>query len=208
MQIRVQIDTKALQQRTLRESKRLAYSTAQALNRTAKTVQLAEQANLDRKFTVRKHTFMYRLIKIKQWANVKAARPFVEIFVDSAKARVLLGIFEEGGEKQPAVGKEVAVPVTGGPARRSFAAGVAQDFTFRAMNLKQKRGANIWQGRQGTYEIPGVGVFQHIAGQLKGAWLYVFKRRPKLRKTLGFGEVAAKEFSAEFEKEFRRAYRS
>jgi hypothetical protein len=40
VQVKAQIDTKALKARTQRETKRLAFSTAQALNETAKKSRL------------------------------------------------------------------------------------------------------------------------------------------------------------------------
>jgi len=62
--IKIDIDVRGLEARTLLESKRLAYSTATAVNRTMLEIQREERAELDRRFTIRKNDFMYRLIKI------------------------------------------------------------------------------------------------------------------------------------------------
>ena len=68
--IKIDIDVRGLEARTLLESKRLAYSTATAINRTMLEIQREERAELDRRFTIRKNDFMYRLIKIFTFAMV------------------------------------------------------------------------------------------------------------------------------------------
>lgn len=212
MQIKVQIDAKALKARTHREAKRLAFSTAQALNETAKEIQTAERVNLDRKFTVRKVGFLYRLIKITAFASPRKGRPFAEVAIDPTKKRVLLGIFEKGGEKEPAKGKTVAVPLTGGPARPSFNQPVQDEFTFRKLRFRRHRtktGKAQWKGEQRTFIIPGLGVLQRVGGKAKGTaarLIYAFQRRPRLKALLDFTEIALRTFNREFAHEFRKAY--
>jgi hypothetical protein len=212
MKINVKIDTKALKARTEREAKRLAFSTAQALNETAKEIQTAERVNLDRKFTVRKAGFLYRLIKITAFASPRRGRPFAEVAIDPTKKRVLLGIFEKGGEKEPAKGKSVAVPLTGSPARPTFKQPVREEFTFRKLRFRRHRtktGKVQWKGEQRTFIIPGLGVLQRVGGKAKSSvakLIYAFERRPRLKALLDFTEVAVRTFSREFEQQFRRAY--
>jgi hypothetical protein len=220
MRIDVKFDTSALKAKTERETKRLAYNTAQALNETAKAVQLEERANLDRKFTIRKPAFMYRLIKIFTFASAKLGRPFVEIGIDPTKSRVLLGLFEKGGEKQPVKGKSVAVPLTGGPARPSFPQSVAAAFRFTALRLHRRGGRKVKRfhpsalapapapqfiGAQRTFQIPKLGIFQRIAEGLRGVYLYV--RRPKLDARLDFFKIAKQTIAREWPVQFRKAYR-
>jgi hypothetical protein len=209
MQIRVKIDAAALKARTEREAKRLAFSTAQALNETAKEIQTAERVNLDRKFTIRKAGFMYHLIKITAFASPRKGRPFAEVAIDPTKKRVLLGIFERGGERLPAKGKNVAVPVTGGPARPTFPQPVQEQFTFKALKLrrKQRRRAGAQpqiKGQQHTFLIPGAGVFQRVRDTVRAVYLFI--RRPKLDKRLEFEPIARRIFSREWEKQFRKAF--
>lgn len=211
MRINVKIDTKALKARTQREAKRLAFSTAQALNETAKEIQTAERVNLDRKFTVRKAGFMYRLIKITAFASPRKGRPFAEVAIDPTKKRVLLGIFERGGEKEPAKGKSVAVPLTGGPARPSFKQPVREEFTFRKLRFRRhstKTGKVQWKGEKRTFIIPGLGVLQRVGGKTKSSaakLIYAFQRRPRLKALLSFTEIAVRTFKREFERQFRKA---
>jgi hypothetical protein len=212
VQIKVQIDTKALKARTEREAKRLAFSTAQALNETAKEIQTAERVNLDRKFTVRKAGFLYRLIKITAFASPRKGRPFAEVAIDPTKKRVLLGIFEKGGEKEPAKGKSVAVPLTGGPARPSFKQPVQEEFTFRNLRFRRHRtktGKVQWRGEQSTFIIPGQGALQRVGGKAKSSvarLVFAFQRRPRLKRLLEFTDIAVRTFADKWERQFRRAY--
>jgi hypothetical protein len=183
MRFDVQIDPSALTARTLREAKNLVYSTSQALNAVAKDVQTAERVHLDRTYHLRKAGFMYRLIKIFQFSNARQGIPFVEIGVD-AKTRVLLGIFETGGERQPFKGKHVAVPITGGEARPSEMSTIPAEFTFQQMKFKKHvtaTGKTQWKGENGTFLIPNVGVFQRTAHLSKTS------RRGNRAKTPGSG---------------------
>ncbi|MCI0620296.1 MAG: hypothetical protein L0387_01240 [Acidobacteria bacterium] len=213
MKINVKIDTKALKATTQREARRLAFSTAQALNETAKEVQTAERVQLDRTFQVRKAGFIYRLIKITSWASARQGRPYAEVAVDNTKKRVLLSTFEEGGVKEPAKGKHVAVPITGEAARPSFASTIEEGLTFKGMKFRKhvtKRGKVQWKGRRGTFIIPDLGVLQRTAGKAKSSIarvIYSFQNRPKLKAVLNFVETARATFDRQWERQFRRAYR-
>jgi hypothetical protein len=213
MKINVKIDTSALKARTHREAKRLAFSTAQALNETAKEIQTAERVNLDQKFTVRKAGFLYRLIKITAFASPRNGRPFAEVAIDPSKKRVLLSLFEKGGEKEPTKGKSVAVPLTGGPARPSFKQPVQDEFTFRKLRFRRHRnktGKVQWKGEKRTFIIPGLGVLQRVGGKAKSSaakLIYAFQRRPRLKALLHFTEIAVRAFNREFEQRFRKALR-
>jgi len=212
----MKFDTSALKVKTEREIKRLAYNTALALNETAKAVQLEERANLDRKFTVRKATFMYRLIKIFKFASARQNRPFAEIGIDPTKQRVLLQRFEKGGERPPFKGERVAVPVTGGPARPTFPQSVAAAFRFTALRLKPRirsrrfhprvlAAAPQLAGAQQTFSIRGRGIFQRVGDAIRAVYLFV--RRPKIDRRLDFIGIAKRAIAREWPGQFRKAYR-
>jgi len=235
MRIDVKFDTSALKVKTEREIKRLAYNTAQALNETAKAVQLEERANLDRKFTIRKPTFMYRLIKIFKFASARQGRPFVEIGIDTSKQRALLSFFEKGGIKKPVKGKSVGVPVTGEAARPTFRQSVIPQLQIGKLRFrghKTKRGKIQWKGLYRTFiiplgnystkpmgsgwltggrpkhrkeQIPGPGILQRTTAGIRR--IYLFVRRPKLQQILKFSELAIKTINKEWPEQFRRAYR-
>jgi hypothetical protein len=183
MRFDVQIDPSALKARTLREAKNLAYSTSQALNAVAKDVQTAERVHLDQTYHLRKAGFMYRLIKIFGFSNARQGTPFVEIGIDQ-KTRVLLGVFEQGGERRPFKGKNVAVPITGSEARPSEMSTIPGEFTFQKMKFRKHvtaTGKEQWKGENGTFLIPNVGVFQRTAQLSKTS------RRGNRTKTPGGG---------------------
>lgn len=225
MRINVTIDSRHLKARTSREVKRLAYSTSQAINETAKAVQLAERANLDRKFQIRKASFMYRLVKITAWASPRRARAYAEVKIDDTKQRVILGQFEEGQDKVSEFGKHVAVPLTGSKARPSFAQNVPTSMSFRSLDFQRHvtAGGKVqWKGKRRTFLIPEVGVFQRGGGlknrgrsrkRFKGlraatkvTMLYSFKKKAPIEAKLEFHNVAVATFDREFDRQFMRAF--
>ncbi len=209
------------------QGKNLAYSTAQALNDTAKEAQADERERVQQVFTVRNPQFILRLIKIGQFASVKSNRPFVDIFIDQRplKSKVLLPIFERGGEKTSDFGGNVAVPITGGPARPTFATPVAPRWRVPALRfVKGKESLNkkigvlphaaaiqkanssgaVWKGRLGTYLIPNVGIFQRVGN--KSVLVYTFKKSVRLDNRLQFGATVEKTFNAVYRDNFERIF--
>ena len=101
MKIDVQIDSTKLILRLRNGQRRLAYATVNAINNTAKRIQVAERQRVEKEFTVRKKNFVLRQAAvIKPFANVKQGRPFAEIAVGQ-KPRLLLSAFERGAERKP-----------------------------------------------------------------------------------------------------------
>lgn len=135
--INVDIDPSRLKTRSIREQKRLAYAVAGSINAATKDVQLSERADMDRKFKIRKAGFMYRLIKIQQFATVNKNIPFAILGIDNTKERVLLSIFEDGGVKVPFKGKNVAQPITNRAARPSWGDSVPESMTFKRLAFKR-----------------------------------------------------------------------
>jgi len=210
MRIDVKFDQSKLKARTLREAKRLAFNTAQALNETIKEIQIAERINLERKFTLRRSTFMHRLIKIFHFASARKGRAFAEIGIDNKK-RVLLSQFEKGGVKKPVKGATVAVPITGEAARPRFAESVVERFAFRRLRLRKRKtkGGARFAGRLGTYIVPGVGVFHRVTQGVKqkAQILYAFVSKPRLDPILEFRKIAERTFRREWPEQVKRAFR-
>ena len=206
MRIDVKFDTRELKARTLREAKRLAFNTAQALNETVKEIQVAERINLERKFTLRRPTFMHRLIKIFHFASARKGKPFAEVGIDEKK-RVLLSQFEKGGIKKAVKGGAVAVPITGEAARPRFAEPVRGRFAFRRLRFRKRKTKSGLQfvGKEGTFILPGVGVFRRVERTV--SLLYGFVRRPRLDPILEFRKIAERTFRKEWPIQFKRAFR-
>src|SRR5689334_19525028 len=153
--------------------KRMAYAVVNAMNATAKEIQKEERERVRQQFTVRKNDFIMReavVIRGAQggsgFASVGKTRFEVRIAVGQ-KARLLLSGFESGDERRPVKGRNVAVPLTGGPARPSFSSSVpGSGFEFRDLDLRQvtgagrskrKRrsaGATQWKGARRTFVLP------------------------------------------------------
>jgi len=219
---KIKIDDTNLKQR-FNVAKSIAYGTANAINATAKTVQAAEQENVKKKFHVRKPDFILRQAAIiKPFASVNQGRPYAEISVGQ-KDRLLLSMFERGGERRAFIGANQAVPITGSPARPSADASVPQNMQIKSLNMTPELHASVkaqaksikgstrsetarlrktfkhasasgqpWQGRDRTYLIPGVGVFQRTGpGKRDSTLLYRFKPVVQLKPTLGFVGIAS-----------------
>jgi hypothetical protein len=219
--IKFDIDIRGLEAKTLLESKRLAYSTATAINRTMQEIQREERAELDRRFTIRKNDFMYRLIKIFTFAKVfKGIGPqqvYGEMGIDH-KNRTLLDQFVEGGFKEPVAGKSVGVPVTGGAARPSFSDPVVAALQLSKINLHPrvlKDGTTqlVTEQDGGLFTLPNVkhgttprGLFQKTGDVIRA--MYLFIQRPALKRRYDFLGIAERVFNEVFDREFDRAYKS
>jgi len=196
-------------------SKRMAYAVANAMNATAKEIQKAERARVRQEFTVRKEDFLMRqaaVIRGEQggsgFASVGKARFEVRIAVGQ-KDRLFLSGFEAGDERRPRKGKNVAVPVTGGPARPTFGTSVESTaFTFGRLGLRRagsrgrKRsgaaslpvgGKPQWKGANRTFQIgqtakmPKGGIFQRIGpGRDDIRVVYSFQPPKRLERRLRF----------------------
>lgn len=192
MRIEIKIDAEKLKAKTLREQKRLAFSTAQALNDTAKDVQAAIQGRVKELFRIRKkagggsssefadatgdqpsrgeRSFIVRSIKIFAFANVKKGRIFAEVGIQN-RPRLLLSKFETGGTREPFVGKRVAVPTEEGAREGSLDNPVAPELTFKRLGFKThttKSGKKQVKGKERTFILsstaahPDGGVYQRV----------------------------------------------
>lgn len=234
LQVKAEFDIRGLKAKTERETRRLAFSTARALNETIKRVQLEERANLETEFTIRQPRFMERRIKIFTFASPKRGFPFAEIGIDP-KPRLILGLFEKGGKRRPFKGKRrVAVPITGGPARPTFAQTVPAELRLGKLRFRRHRtrtGKFQFKGpkrtfilRGGDTRTPGVYIrggalktrgrkrFVGRGGRLLESTtnvrlLYKFEEPPTLKPRLGFVELARQVIREEWPRQFNAAFR-
>jgi hypothetical protein len=219
--MKIDIDIRGLEAKSLLESKRLAYSTTTAINRTMLEIQREERAELDRRFTIRKNDFMYRLIKIFRFAAVfKGTGPqllYGEIGIDH-KDRTLLDQFVEGGFKEPVRGQSVGVPITGSAARPSFSDPVVAAFQLSKIHLHPrvlKDGTTqlVSEEDGGIFSLPDVrhgtkprGLFQKTGDVIRA--MYLFVQRPALSRRYDFLGIAERVYNETFDREFDRAYKS
>ena len=222
MKIDLNIDAKQLEERFGLTAKNLAYATVNAVNKTALQVQQQAQQNVKSRFTLRKPDFILRQAAIiKPFASVGQNRAYAEIQVGQ-KERLLLSDFEKGGQRAPFIGKNVAVPITGSPARPGFSSPVVGNLRITALGLQPSLSAaqrqqrrsikggtaaqtramrkdftkaagagQVWKGKERTYMIPNLGVFQRTGPSKRDTtMLYKFVPRPQLKPTLGFLAMA------------------
>lgn len=188
--------------------RKVPYVTNNALTVTAKEVVETERAALTREFQVRKQ-FILNRVQIVKYSRPNDLWTMVAINQNVAGGELLLTMFEQGGEKTSEFGPEVAVPMTGGPARPAFAQTVRPSLMYKALNIEKRitaLGKVQWKGDRRTFVIPGVGIFQRGSGKRKGkraargdgekrgdgeiTLLYSFHRSVPLRARMHFVAVA------------------
>jgi hypothetical protein len=224
MKINADFVLTGLQERFGLSQKQLAYSVANAVNRTAKDLQKQEQENARAKLHLRggsgEQLILRSVAKIYQFASPTKGIATAIIGIDTPKPRMVLAALELGGTKQPFLGGRVAVPITGSPARpsmdapvnpalmianlhltphlsasekahrRSIKGGSAKETrSLRADYTRSRGGSAPWQGKQRTYMIPAIGIFQRT-GKGSTTLIYKFVPRPQLRPRLGFRTLA------------------
>lgn len=182
MDIRVKVDTARFNDLAKNYPRNLAFSTANAINDTAKDAQKAIREHMAQVFHIRSansKAFLDRSIKIMVWANVRGGRPYAIIGIDnkaSGRRAKLLSMFEEGGTRTAQVGRRVAVPRVGtGGARPSIESQINPNWLIQSLNMhkaptaprhalsgnprnvKRRKGQassyQFWQGANGTFML-------------------------------------------------------
>lgn len=212
MKISVDIDTEQVVKLTAAVLRQLPYATNSAITRTAKEAVDAGQKEVAADLTIRKR-FILNRIKILQYSKVNNLTAIVGIDTKVQGSPLILSFLEEGGEKQPQLGSEIAVPLTGEAARPTFQDLIPNALKYKALRVDQLK------GRQRTFVIPNVGVFQRIAkGDSPSATvlIYSFKSSARLPQHIAvraaFLKVIGERFDAIFTEEFvkeilKKAYR-
>lgn len=234
MKIDLSIDPKDLKTLAQMGEKKIAYGVINAINETAKQLQKTQRTELARRFKLRKKAFMLRMAAvIKPFASVKKGLPYAEIAVGQ-KPRLLLSEYERGFKRTPFTprAKHVAVPITGGPARPTWAQSVPKELTFQRLRLKEdkkkggkrkatdvtftqtKRGQ--WKGRLRTFilkstkKAPLGGVYQRVgSGPGDIRMVYSFSEPRWVKARLRFMQTVHKKairwFKANMETEVTKA---
>lgn len=212
MKISVDIDTEQVVKLTAAVLRQLPYAMNSAITRTAKEAVDAGQKEVAADLTVRKR-FILNRIKILQYSKVNNLTAIVGIDTKVQGSPLILSFLEEGGEKQPQLGSDIAVPLTGELARPTFQSLIPNPLKYKNLRFERRK------GRQRTYVVPNVGVFERIAkGDSPGATvlIYSFKSSARLPQHIAvraaflkvIGERFNPIFSEEFVKEIlKKAYR-
>jgi hypothetical protein len=213
VKISVDIDVEQVVRLTATVLRQLPYATNNAITRTAKEAVTAGQNEVLADLTLRKR-FILNRIKILQYSKVNNLTAIIGIDTKVQGAPLLLSFLEEGGEKTPQHGTDIAIPLTGGVARPTF-----QDPVRTALRYTNLRFNSNRKGRLKTFVIPNVGVFQRVGvGDSPDATVLIYSFKPsaklpphiKLRAAMlkVIGERFSPIFSEEFVKEIlKKAYR-
>jgi hypothetical protein len=142
--------------------RKIPFATNNALTRTATELVQVERDELKTEFQVRKQ-FILNRVRITKYSKPGDLWTRVEIDKNVSGGELLLTMFEEGGAKLPEHGSELAVPLTGGPARPSFSQSVRPSLLYKGLNMQKHTtagGSIQYKGDRRTFVIPGVGIFQ------------------------------------------------
>jgi hypothetical protein len=202
MKINVEIDTDEVVRLTAAVLRQLPYATSKAITRTAKEAVEAGQQEVTADLTMRKK-FIISRIRILQYAKPGNLTAIVGLDANVQGAPLILGFLEEGGEKTPLHGNELAIPITGEPARPSFQQSVPT--ALRYTNLRFDKG----RGRKRTYIVPNVGIFQRIASGRSPestVLLYSFKPSAHLPKHTALKAAMLKVFGERFDPIFTEEF--
>ena len=194
---------------------KLPFLAVRAINDTGKDVQRVVQDSLPQRFTVRKGEFIRRQVKffgasfnsatgVGKWE----ARVGIGIGKALGGSPLLLPRFETGGTRGGVKGGGVAVPLVGG-ARPAQAASVPEALFIQRLqlrrpargrprkNAKPRAGQAVRVGLLGTYQVPGVGIFQRTVGRV-ARLLYAFKPTVRLPARLEFYRTAKRVIDTNF----------
>jgi len=188
----------------------LRIAAANALNATAKKIQVAERAHVRDVFRLRPRggKFILRQATVIQtpWASARPGGLAVTVKVGEA-ARLLLKQFESGEAKQPQPGRSaIAIPRQGSPARPTFSENVPRRMFVESFRLQRQGKRTI--GAKRTFVEPGRGIMQQQPGKAKPIVLYLFRHEARLDRRLQFVAIARRHVAAFyplFEAEVARA---
>jgi len=188
--------------------RKIPYATNNALGRTARELVQVERDELKVEFQVRKQ-FILNRVQVTKWPRPESLWTQVSINKNVQGGELLLTMFEDGGEKTPEAGSEIAVPLTGGAARPTFAQTVRPSLLYKALGMQRhttELGKIQYKGDRRTFVIPGVGIFQRNSGKRRGSrakpgdasgrdesgatLIYSFKRSVPLRAQMHFVRTA------------------
>lgn len=205
MKIDLDVDISSAVKLTEKILRKLPYVLNDSITDTAKLVVAAEQDQLRKEFTIRKN-FLTGRFRVLEYSRVSNLTAVVGIDDRVQGAPLLLGFFEEGGEKTPTAGPEIAIPLTGEAARPTFQSIVPSALLYKNLRIgvKVQGKTAIFPGLQNTYLVEGVGVFQRSGSSSE--LIYSFKQSAPLHKRTHMIELAHQVINASFARIFNRNF--
>jgi hypothetical protein len=209
MQINTQIDISGAVDLASRILKKIPYATNTALTAVGKEIIQAEKDDLARIFQIRKQ-FILNRVRILQYSRANNLVMVIGIDKNVQGGPLLLTEFEEGGVKTPTAGPDIAIPITGGAARPTFAENIPRRLLYEQLKIQRmttKGGKLQHKGAKRTFVIEGVGVFQRTGpGRNDMQLLYKFKTSAQLRQRMRFRAIAQAIFNERFRTLWNQAF--
>lgn len=147
--------------------KKVPYATNNALTRVAKELVDVERDELKTEFQVRKNFILSR-VRITKYSRPNDLWTRVAIDRNVQGGPLLLTMFEDGGEKEPEHGSELAVPPTGSAVRPSFSQAQTPSLKYQSLKITPHTtvgGRVQFKGDKRTFVIAGIGVFQRTTSR-------------------------------------------
>lgn len=167
--IKIDVNTDDVVRLTGEALRQMPYALNNAITRTATEAAEAARAEAAAHLQIRKQ-FLLRRIRILHYSRAANLTAVIGVDENVQGSPLIIGFLEEGqsGEKKGSLGAGVAVPLTGSPARPSFPESVTPRLFYKRLQMERhvtESGAIQWKGKQRTFVIPGVGVFQRVGGR-------------------------------------------
>lgn len=158
MNIKVDVQTESLVRLTSEVLRQLPYAANNAITRTANEAAIAAQREAGSHLQIRKN-FLLRRIRVLSYSRVSNLTAVIGVDPNVQGSPLILGFLEAGqsGEKTGSSGGDVAVPLTGSPARPSFPESVPTSLRYTNLKIANRK------GKKSTYVVPGVGIFERLA---------------------------------------------
>lgn len=201
----------------------IPFALGKAINASLVTAQKKQLERMARDFTIRRPQFAKLSVKITQFA--KKANPVGIIAIDPPGDRDdIFAKFEKGGVKRPRTGKDLAIPITGSPVKRTARSVIAEKnrpkallsgattITTRTGRVKEIKRAKSFGG---AFLIPAHdgkpgGIFIRAGKKIQLA--YTLQPKAEVKPQLHFEDTITKSvrdtFASDFDREFANALRT
>ncbi len=206
MKIDLDVDISAVTNLTAKVLKKLPYVLNDSITDVAKLAVAAVQDDLRKDFTLRKGNWLTGRFKVLQYSRTSNLTAIIGVDQNVQGSPLLLGFFEEGGEKTASAGPDLAVPLTGEAARPSFSEAIPAAMLYKRLRFqKPTKSRGDLQGLQNTYLVEGVGIFQRI-GPGSSELVYSFKPQVELPHKTHMRELAQRVIRESFPRIFTKNF--
>lgn len=213
MEVKINVDTSTVVRLAAEALRQVPYAANNAIARTANEAAESARQEASGHLEIRKN-FLLRRIRILHYPRANNLTAVIGVDANVQGSPLILGLLEEGGEKKGSTGGGVAVPLTGSAARPSFADKVTPKLLYKRLDIERhvtERGRTQWKGKQRTFVIAGVGIFQRT-GPEATSLLYRFKEAarigPHVRLRDAMIATIKERFTSIFNEEFAKELRA